>query len=281
MDNQYYPNSNYFPPPPGSAPRPAEAAAPYNPADYPPPPGAVPPMQPYGYGTPPAPEPYAPRPRRADENVSAARNSSPHNAQSHAHDGGFRDRNEQSYFVQDQNPADLVHPGLNPHSPMSIPRASRRRRSRARSQPPQPKSVAFNLNTEPGRPGDAGYESDDSDSTVDSLGGRSHAHRRHSQRRHSSSAPHSSRPRFSEDPDSRSAYAHNHGHGHHHKHNHGASEHGKKPQTDKDPENDSDTTVDLPDRFDSHGRLLPQREDDPLADRFEDLLKKFSDKVYA
>lgn len=291
MDSQYYPNTNYFPPPPGSAPRPAETAAPYNPADYPPPPGAVPPVQPYGYGTPPGPEPYAPRPRRADENVSAARNASPPNARSHAYDGGCRDKSDLLYSYR-QKPANPDHSGLNLHSPMSTPRASRRRRrSRARSQPPQPKSVAFNLDPELVRPGDPGYESDDSDSTIDSLGGRSNARRRRSQRRHSSSAPHSSRPRLSEDYDSRNARKHRpadaHTHHHYHTHNQSPKHHHAPPEDSKnshknnDPENDSDSTIDLPDRFDSHGRLLPQRGDDPLADRFEDLLKRFSDKLYA
>ncbi|KAH8425594.1 uncharacterized protein LDX57_003343 [Aspergillus melleus] len=170
---------------------------------------------------------------------------------------------------------------------MSTPRAGRRRRSRARSQPPQPKSVAFDLHPETARPMDPGYESDDSDSTIDSLSGRSHVHRRPSQRRHSSSAPHSSRPRPSEGHDFRHAhgyrpadiYTHDHSRSHIHSHKHYvAPEDEKKTHS---PENDSDATIDLPDRFDSHGRLLPQRGDNPLADRFEDLLKRFGDKVYA
>ncbi|GAB1218366.1 hypothetical protein ATERTT37_007620 [Aspergillus terreus] len=136
-DNQYYPNSNYFPPPPGSAPRVAGTGPAYNPADYPPPPGAVPPAQPYSYATPPAPEPYAPRPRRADEN---------------------------------------------------------------------PKSVAFDL----GRPMDPGRKHENQE---------------------------------------------------------------KQEKQRNEPESDSDATIELPDRFDSQGRLLPQRGDDPLADRFEDWLK--------
>jgi hypothetical protein len=39
-------------------------------------------------------------------------------------------------------------------------------------------------------------------------------------------------------------------------------------------EPDSDSTIDLPDRFDSQGRLLPERDDDdPLADGLEKLLR--------
>lgn len=80
MDN-YYPGSNYFPPPPSSQNLNA-TPQPYNPADYPPPPGAAPPPQPYSYGAGPGPEMYAPRARRAEENVSAPENY-------HSHDGGF------------------------------------------------------------------------------------------------------------------------------------------------------------------------------------------------
>ena len=82
-NDSYYPNSNYFPPPPGQAPHPANGQAPYNPAEYPPPPGAAPPSQPYGYASSPGAEPYAPRPRRADENVSA-----------NIHDGGCNHQDE-------------------------------------------------------------------------------------------------------------------------------------------------------------------------------------------
>ncbi|KAJ5102956.1 hypothetical protein N7532_003485 [Penicillium argentinense] len=82
--DNYYPNSNYFPPPPGSTPNLNATPQPYNPADYPPPPGAAPPPQPYSYGAP-GPEPYAPRPRRADENVSASSAAQPQ----HVNDGVF------------------------------------------------------------------------------------------------------------------------------------------------------------------------------------------------
>ncbi|EKV05038.1 hypothetical protein PDIG_38660 [Penicillium digitatum PHI26] len=77
-DTHYYPNSNYFPPPPGDSTYNLNGGTPvsYNPADYPPPPGAAPP-QPYAYGAAPPgpgprPEQHAPRPRRADDNVSSS-----------------------------------------------------------------------------------------------------------------------------------------------------------------------------------------------------------------
>jgi hypothetical protein len=88
VDPHYYPNSNYFPPPPGDSTHNLNTTpAPYNPADYPPPPGAAP--QPYSYGAVPpgpgmGPETYAPRPRRADENVSP-----PSSNENIVHDGGF------------------------------------------------------------------------------------------------------------------------------------------------------------------------------------------------
>lgn len=85
-DHQYYPNGNYFPPPPATGPRPEPA--PYSPADYPHPPSPVPPQS-YDYPSGPGPDPYAPRPRRADENVSASNYPQP-TVQDRGFDGGFR-----------------------------------------------------------------------------------------------------------------------------------------------------------------------------------------------
>ncbi|KAL4889764.1 hypothetical protein BDV59DRAFT_185813 [Aspergillus ambiguus] len=228
-DNQYYPNSNYFPPPPGSAPRVAGTAPPYNPADYPPPPGA---SQPYNYASPPAPEPYAPRPRRADENVSATWNSPPATAQSRMYDGVNLSRKH-----------------------------TRSRKRRPQSQPPQPKSVAFDLR----RPMDPGYETDDSDSTIQSLGAHSRRHSHGRRRRNSSAEPYyrSSRGRYGREHETHDNYYPSFS----------RQKHENKPKQRNEPESDSDATIELPDRFDSQGRLLPQRGDDLLADRFEDWLK--------
>ncbi|KAH2208494.1 hypothetical protein KXW59_008505 [Aspergillus fumigatus] len=243
-EHPYYPNSNYFPPPPGSTPAPPAPAAPYNPADYPPPPGAVPPAQPYGYPPEPGPDRYAPRPRRADENVSAAWNSPPSAAQYPMHDGVEK-----------------------PPSPLRTPRPrTPRDRARAASQPPQPKSVAFDLNAEE-RPIDPGYETDDSDTTIDSLTPHHHRDRHRSsdtsfahRRRHSSSDPYftPSKPQFQ--PSSSQAKIDRPGHS-------------KDKGTTDLQEPDSDSTIDLPDRFDSHGRLLPERDNDPLVDGLEKLLR--------
>ncbi|CAL5874818.1 uncharacterized protein PFLUO_LOCUS9120 [Penicillium psychrofluorescens] len=138
-DPNFYPNGTYFPPPPGSTPNPGATAGPYNPPynqpynppDYPPPPGAAPPPQPYSYGAGQAPEQYAPRPRRADENVSFT----PSTDQNTARDG--LDRNGKPS----------------------------RRRSQSVSQPMQSKSVSFDL--DPKANGNNEYETDDSDATID------------------------------------------------------------------------------------------------------------------
>lgn len=88
-----------FPPPPGSVPQPAYApqmhqaapqpAAAYGPQDFPPPPAQPPPgapaYDPYAANQ----NPYAPRPRGADENVSAENPSSAPTDQHLAADGTF------------------------------------------------------------------------------------------------------------------------------------------------------------------------------------------------
>jgi hypothetical protein len=77
----FYPQGQQFPPPPGAAPpqfqtqAPATAYAPgaaFNPHDYPPPPGAAPAQYTGHFASGGNADPYAPRGRGADENVSAA-----------------------------------------------------------------------------------------------------------------------------------------------------------------------------------------------------------------
>lgn len=132
------------------------------------------------------------------------------------------------------------HVGLDARSSLRTPRP-KKRRPRAVSQPARPKSVAFDLESEHEGQHDPGYETDDSDSTIASIHG--HGRNRTPRRRHSSSEPFAARTR-SED------------------------------RSRKDgAESDSDSTIDLPDRFDSQGRLLPQPGDDPLADGLETLLR--------
>ena len=45
-----------------------------------------------------------------------------------------------------------------------------------------------------------------------------------------------------------------------------------QPRRDTSPSASSDTTVDLPPRFDKQGRKIPERGDDPLVDRLNDFL---------
>ncbi|OQE42121.1 hypothetical protein PENCOP_c004G06414 [Penicillium coprophilum] len=243
-DPHYYPNNNYFPPPPGDSTYNLNGATPvsYNPADYPPPPGAAPP-QPYAYGAGPpgpgpgpGPEQYAPRPRRAEDNVSS------------------------STLPPDVNHA---HKGLNIH-PFPSPH-------RSTSQPPQvSKSVAFDLTNSPRDPG---YETDDSDSTVERYSpshrrARNHSRDRdrdnHHHRRHrSSSVPYPPMPHPS--PASN-------------RHHPPASKLHKRKDHNKFSESESDSTVDLPSRFDEQGRLLPDR--DPAVEKFEDLVHKLTKVLF-
>ncbi|KAJ5977529.1 hypothetical protein N7501_000871 [Penicillium viridicatum] len=245
-DPHYYPNNNYFPPPPGDSTYNLNSSTPmpYNPADYPPPPGAAPP-QPYAYGAAPpgpgpgpGPEQYAPRPRRADDNVSS------------------------STLPPDANHA---HKGLNIHPFPS--------QSRSTSQPPQvSKSVAFDLTD---FPRDPGYETDDSDSTVELLssshrGDRNHHRDRdhdshHHRRRRSSSVPYPPMPHTS--PASS-----------HHRHHSPAPRHHEGRDQNKASGAESDSTIDLPNRFDEQGRLLLER--DHAADKFEDLVNRFSKVLF-
>ncbi|RDW90839.1 DUF3824 domain-containing protein [Aspergillus mulundensis] len=226
--SQYRPN-NYYPPPPGSAPTPAPGPMPYNPADYPPPPNSGPPPQQYSY-PPPAADAYAPRPRRADENVSATRDFSSPTTQPQPYDG--------------LDPTRLTTPRPRP----------RRRRTRAGSEPPQSKSVAFDDDPQTNEKNN-GYETDDSDSTIDGMSSGRRRRRRHHRRHRSDRRRYSSSDPYASTNDRTAAP--------------------KQNQTGA-PESDSDATVDLPDRFDRQGRLLPQPGDDPLADKVENLLRRFN-----
>lgn len=259
--DSYYPYTNSFPPPPGATPvNPPQMS--YNPSEYPPPPGAVPPPQPHGYPPPPGPppgtEPYAPQPRRADENVSA-----PFIDAHHRPDGGF------GVSIGLFLAANEHSPGLRDFSAQRRARSASSEmysdfRRRSMSQPPPPsqsKSVAFNLHEQPpsasnvhdrpGRNADQDYETDDSDSTIDGTEQRRHRHR-HRHRR--SSVPDSRRS--ANPPPSAS--------------------HTRAPKPgprDAASDSDSESTVDLPDRFDADGHRLPEKGDDPIADTLEGLLQ--------
>ncbi|OJD11245.1 hypothetical protein AJ78_07949 [Emergomyces pasteurianus Ep9510] len=265
-DLNYYGQGNQFPPPPGTTPVPPNVPpGPYNPGDYPPPPGAPPPQaQPsYPYPPPPPPgmDPYAPRSSRADENVSAVPTLNPTLSykQRHTSSEGIttpplrilppsthienNDNQSHNYTFTPQPSIPFRRPAafstVSPSSTSistwtSDPRPPSRKKSRTRSssQPaPAPiKSVQFDLRPRYDRPpswhrrartpsGDTmrGYETDDSDSTID--------------------GPSSSRIRS------------------HYRIPHLPPQRPARDLTEA-VEVASDSTIELPDRFDSHGRRL-------------------------
>lgn len=121
------------------------------------------------------------------------------------------------------------------------------------------KSVSFNLNerersiAEPqirrDYVGEKGYETDDSDSTIDGLDRNQHSHGHRSRR---SSVPH-----------------------HHTTGTNNTSTRNQRPgrpAADLPRDSDSESTIDLPDRFDAQGRKLPEKGDDPLADTMDQFL---------
>lgn len=48
----------------------------------------------------------------------------------------------------------------------------------------------------------------------------------------------------------------------------------------KAPELDSDSTIDLPERFDRKGRLLKEEEDDPTVAKIEDFINRFTKVLF-
>lgn len=142
------------------------------------------------------------------------------------------------------------------------------RRKRSMSQPPiaQYKSVSFDLNRDDHHRNsgdsnpDRGYETDDSDSTIDGHdAGCSRKHHRSHRRRSSYSAPF---PSFAAPHrrDSRSSHIYQ-----------------PKTPIDTAKDSDSESTIELPDRFDAQGRPLPDKEDEHVARHFERLLHGFGD----
>ncbi|KAJ5860549.1 uncharacterized protein N7529_007859 [Penicillium soppii] len=118
-------------------------------------------------------------------------------------------------------------------------------RQKSSSQPPhEKKSVAFDLHESDGDRD--GYETDDSSSTVGARGAREGRHHR---RRRSESVPRN----FS----------------------HAGAGSGRG---DGKVSEDSDSTVDLPNRFDGQGRLLPER--DPAVVTIEDLVNRFTKVLF-
>lgn len=272
----YYPNGNHFPPPPGTTPNLNATPQPYNPADYPPPPGAAPPPQPYNYGAANAgPETYAPRPRRADENVSAPSSSTTlPTKQTHAHDGAFT---ATSSGAVPKNPRLTAGPsGVNIRPPSQSPPSTPRTDA---PQSSSSKSVAFNLDSESQKPADPGYETDNSDSTIDEY---TPGHRTSSSFHPRSSS--GSSARFN---DHRSRFGAGAGAGvgvvssssssaSPHRHSSDRHFHSNSHRSQRDSHRDStssDSTIELPERFDSKGRLLTQTENSSV-EKLENFMKK-------
>ena len=150
--------------------------------------------------------------------------------------------------------------GLRENDSPETPRPRRQRR-RAVSQPRGPKSVAFDFDSKPSRHLDPGYETDDSDSTIDSMR-KVHRHNTH-RRRHSSSDGYFPTKK------------------HNNKNYDISNDNNGSHPSDNLQRSDSDSTIDLPDRFDSQGRLLPQEESTkPMRDPLEDLINGIN-RVFA
>lgn len=150
-------------------------------------------------------------------------------------------------------------------------------RRRSVSQPESPshsKSVSFDLdgNTKADKGKShthdtaaygEGYETDDSDSTID---GNDRNHHRHHHHRH---PPPPLRDHLS---NSYEPTPNTNRHHHHHHRQTPKSNAVSTRSTTKDS-SDSEATIDLPDRFDAQGRKLPEEGDDLLADSVEHLLQ--------
>ncbi|KAI4172162.1 MAG: hypothetical protein LQ343_003722 [Gyalolechia ehrenbergii] len=260
----YYPSTNSFPPPPvgGYAPSPG-----YDPAQYGQQPGQAGQQIHPDYGYPAQPNPYVP--------PGAQGAYSPQPANPYAPPGGNARRADENVSAEpflntagvpvDEHRA--VEEGLNTPLPRSP--QDGRSQSRSASQPPS-KSVQFNLGTpdssSPSSPEhirkrrqrkgnhDKNQYSDDYSSFSDnpstshhsapSSNSRPHAHRQH---RHHYEPP----PSAPSNPNSSANTLVN-------------SARSPSPTL-------SEATIDLPPRFDEKGRKIPEKGEDPLADKIENL----------
>ncbi|KAF7719479.1 Uncharacterized protein PECH_005235 [Penicillium ucsense] len=250
--DSYYPNNNYFPPPPGSSTTNLNSTPqPYNPANYPPPPGAAPPSQPYNYGVPPPEaDPYAARPRRADENVSPVASSTITLPNEKAHDG-LTERG--------------ATPEQSPVSPMD-------------QQPTTAsKSVSFDLDAKSKRAQSSGYQTENSKSTIDGHSSHRHSHHQHRTQQRSSTSPleHDGNHRLSgrtHASSSSSAFP-----------DEALSSKSQSRRSRRslvqESHDDSDSTIDLPARFDSEGQPLPERSANSV-ERLEDLLEQITKVLF-
>lgn len=235
-DPRYFPETNYFPPPPTQPVDPQYAPPPnaqfppynqYNPADYPPP--NAPPA---GYMTPPPPvhaepgNPYAPRDpghRRPDDHVSAP------SVPEHISRGGSR-----------------LSPTHGKSNMTNMPSPPDRLSSPIAPAPVQPaKSVQFDLNPQEQVPEpERRHQSPDRNRNRDQDRDRKEGDRR--------------RDREEKDNRGRSRNLD------------GAKNRNHRRRDDSPDSIASDATIELPPRFDEHGR---RKGDDPVADKLESVLK--------
>lgn len=130
---------------------------------------------------------------------------------------------------------------------------------------PTPKTVSFELRSPTPTAHDRGYETDDSDSTVDGSEHRSPSRRRRSSHhRRSSSMPYAPKSHPSSS-DNRHSYAHASSSQRH-------SSDRKPPY--KSQEAESDSTIDLPERFDKKGRLLTDRNEGSESQTIQDFINQ-------
>ncbi|CAI6335454.1 unnamed protein product [Periconia digitata] len=263
QDPRYFPQTNYFPPPPHQSADPQYP--PYNPADYPAPPqhstypqqhidGGLPPT---GY-TPEPGNPYAhqdPRYRRQDDNVSAQQYE-PLLEHMQARRDRLRHKTSEpirnGYIPHASSPIhqDFAFRPANHESPInnelqySLPSSP----ATNHRKPPSPvapvavsdvKSVKFDLNPQ--------EKSPDRDTS-----------RSHSERASSDDEPRRHRDAHERDSDRRS------------RHRRREDERGGRSRRDESADSaTSEGTIELPPRFDEQGR---RKEDDPLADQLESVL---------
>ncbi|KAK2750729.1 hypothetical protein FQN57_002802 [Myotisia sp. PD_48] len=225
--SSYYPppNQQQYPPPPAPNPAPHHPnSQPYNPSGYPPPPGAPPAPHPTysNFPAPPAPEPIGNPVYRGDENVTKP--------SSHQMSGAVKSNpNESSLALNPPSPehANMLLPAQSDAPAVKSPAPS----------PTKTKIVQFDLPT----PSEEGYETDDSNYVTDSDG-EDGAHYDYASR--NTFVPEHPTPHPSDQPSS-----------------------WNKPRygqflnipKQSDYASDSDTTIELPPRFDSHGRLLAEQ----------------------
>lgn len=224
--------------------------------------------------------------RRADENVSAALMPAPPTEEHHKPAGGSRHNVSRKGELADTRHIGLRRGSTMPNywgtgveaprspenhaaaSPLNSPPLQNtfslapRPRSSSQPVPPQSKTVAFDLGSRASSPSgeseltsrhaaDRGYETDDSDSTLDDS-----SRDRSRYRRYPISDRHRPSSTYSPDPTSSASKRHRSS---------------REPARDE-RHSDSESTIELPERFDSHGR---RKHEDPL----ENFLGRFINGV--